>query len=102
MAGGYRVLLTRGAHADLNGLERHRRGRLTMWLGSVAAHEPPAGLLAVRSWVHLAACEVLERRRLVLVYAILDRHALQEELLGPKLSEELKDRQAARFMHGRR
>ena len=102
MAGGYRVVLARGAHAQLRRVPARPRGGLTLTLQSIAAGEPEAGLLAVWKWGHVAACEILAARRLVLVCAILDRRALQAELLGPELDGEFRDRSAARFMHGRR
>ena len=102
MAGAYDVRLARGARAALDALHRQHRGRMKMLLASVAATEPAAGLLTIRSWVHVAACEVLAERRVVLVYAILDRRVLRAELFGPDLTAELADRRMARWMHGRR
>jgi hypothetical protein len=73
-----------------------------MRLTSLAAREPRGGLVAVWSWFHVAACEVLPQHGVVLVYAILERRVLEEELLGEELTEVLQARDWARFMHGRR
>jgi hypothetical protein len=78
------------------------RGRLKMNLLRVAMAEPRSGLHAVYGFDSFAACEVLARRRVVLVYAVLPRRAAFRELFGAELDDEFRERSMARGMHGRR
>ena len=82
MAVRYGVVLTRQAHRDLARVGSPDRGRLCMKVFSAAAREPPTGLMAIRSWRYLAACEVSAQSRRVLVYAVRSRKELGDELAG--------------------
>ena len=49
----------------------------------------------------VAACEVLEDRELVLVYAVISRRELLRTLWGPEVEQKVRDRAASRLEHGR-
>jgi hypothetical protein len=72
---------------------------MTMLLTEFACREPPGGLSTVWSWHHVAGCEVLAKRRLVLVYAIAEQRDLVADLLGPPLDRALRERRMKRWLH---
>jgi hypothetical protein len=58
-------------------------------------------LLQVRTPTDIAACEVLEDRGLVLVYAVVPRRELLRMLWGPEVERKVRQRAASRLEHGR-
>jgi len=67
----------------------------------VVASTRASGLVQVRTPMDVAACEVLEDRELVLVYAVISRRELLRTLWGPEVEQKVRDRAASRLEHGR-
>jgi DNA-binding transcriptional regulator LsrR (DeoR family) len=67
----------------------------------VVASARASGLVQVRTPMDVAACEVLEDRELVLVYAVISRRELLRTLWGPEVERKVRDRAASRLEHGR-
>jgi hypothetical protein len=62
----------------------------------------PAGrFLHVRTPMDVAACEVLEDKGLVLVYAVVPRRELLAMLWGSEVERKVRHREVSRLMHGR-
>jgi hypothetical protein len=98
----FRVRLSTSAAAALRALGSRPRGMLIIALATAAAWEPRGGLLNI--WVadELAACEVIARDRLVLVYAIRSRSSVNAALYGEELLQRLRRLGIRRAIHGRR
>ena len=80
---------------------RRRRGMLKREIDMAAASAPKERFVQVRTPVDIAACEVLEDKGLVLVYAVVPRRELLRTLWGPEVERKVRDRVASRLDHGR-
>jgi hypothetical protein len=85
----------------LNEIGRQRRRRMERALKTFAASEPAAGLGRIETALDIAGSEVLEERRVVLVYVIVPRRELLEKVWGVDFDRRLRNRRAERLTHGR-
>jgi hypothetical protein len=96
-----RVHFSADAADGLATLNRRRQGLLRNEIVSVAASARAGGPLQVRTPMDVAACELLEDRGLVLVYAVIPRRELLRTLWGPAVERKVRDRTASQLSHGR-
>ncbi len=66
-----------------------------------AASAPAGGLRRVETPPHVAACEVMEDERIVLVFAVLASRELLELLWGEAFERRIRHRGGERLTHGR-
>ena len=97
----FAVHYSRHAVAALRDIGWQRRRRLERALNVFAASAPVGGLRRVETPPHVAACEVMEDERIVLVFAVLASRELLELLWGEAFERRIRHRGGERLTHGR-
>ena len=93
--------LSAAAAGQLATFHRRRRGLLKREIDRVAGWAQKGRFVQARTPLDIAACEVLEDKGLVLVYAVVPRRELLRTLWGPEVERKVRDRVASRLDHGR-
>jgi hypothetical protein len=92
-----------GAHAREVGraLPPERAGRLRRAIRRASAADRTPGLFLVRTPRDVAACELLEDPRVLLVYEIRPVRELMRMLVGDQIDDAVRRRSMGRLAHSR-
>ena len=96
-----RVRYSPRAVTALHGIGWQRTRRIERALGKFAGSGAVTGLARIETALDLAACEVLKEEGTVLVYAVVPKRELLEQMWGGEFERRLRQRRGERLVHGR-
>ena len=89
------------AAGQLEELHRRRRGRLKREIEKVASSAPDGRFIQVGTEMDVAAGEVIDDDKTLLVYAVIPRRELLRRIWGPGVDGRFGSRRVNRVMRGR-
>src|SRR6266496_2058017 len=96
-----RVVFGAEAAADLEALGHTPEMRIRRASGQLARWGQGPGLYRVRTPTDVAACEILEDDRTLVVYAVVRRRDVMRMLVGDEIDKRVRARRMSALSHGR-